>query len=91
MNIHRIVAAGAAVSLLATLGFAQRFSSRVHLASKDYRRSSKKVENRGVRLVKRQSKSPCVQGRSWGYNRNTIWVSRGCEADFEYAPRRRRG
>jgi hypothetical protein len=91
MNIHRVVAAGAAVSLIATLGFAQRFSARVHLKSTDYRRSSKRVVNRGVRLVRQQSKSACVQGRSWGYNRNTIWVSRGCEADFEYIPRRGRG
>ena len=26
--------------------------------------------------------SPCVQGSSWGWDRNGVWVDRGCRADF---------
>lgn len=36
----------------------------------------------GVRLVKQRSGSPCIQGQSWGFNKNAIWVDRGCRADF---------
>ena len=36
----------------------------------------------GVQLVRQLSKSACIQGRTWGYGRNGIWVSDGCRADF---------
>lgn len=36
-----------------------------------------------VRLVQQISQSPCVAGRTWGYQRNQIWVGNGCRADFE--------
>lgn len=37
---------------------------------------------RGVRLIKQRSGSPCVQGGTWGWNEKGIWVDRGCRADF---------
>lgn len=37
---------------------------------------------RGVRLIKQRSGSPCDQGRTWGWNEKGIWVDRGCRADF---------
>ncbi|MFT4179040.1 MAG: DUF3011 domain-containing protein [Thermomonas sp.] len=36
----------------------------------------------GVQLLRQLSKAPCIQGRSWGYGRNGIWVSQGCRAEF---------
>ena len=36
----------------------------------------------GVQLVRQLSKSSCVQGRSWGYDRYGVWVSDGCRAEF---------
>jgi DUF3011 family protein/ricin-type beta-trefoil lectin protein len=36
-----------------------------------------------VRLVNQRSESACVEGRTWDINRNSIWVDRGCHADFE--------
>jgi hypothetical protein len=39
--------------------------------------------DRGVRLVRQISGSPCEQGRTWGYDRRGIWVDRGCRAEFE--------
>ncbi|GAB2501851.1 hypothetical protein GCM10027084_15240 [Pseudoxanthomonas sangjuensis] len=36
----------------------------------------------GVQLVRQLSKSPCVRGRTWGYDRNGVWVSNGCRAEF---------
>ena len=43
--------------------------------------------SRGVRMVNQRSGSPCVQGQSWGYDRNGIWVDRGCRADFQLGGR----
>lgn len=36
----------------------------------------------GVQLVRQLSRAPCIQGRTWGYGRNGIWVSEGCRAEF---------
>lgn len=36
----------------------------------------------GVQLVRQLSNAACIQGRSWGYGRNGIWVSQGCRAEF---------
>lgn len=34
-------------------------------------------------LIEQISRAPCVQGRSWGYDRRRgLWVNRGCEARF---------
>lgn len=38
-----------------------------------------------VRLIRQQSMMPCHEGRTWGYGRNEIWVSRGCKGQFEVA------
>ena len=37
----------------------------------------------GVRLARQLSFSPCIEGRSWGYGRNGVWVSNGCRAEFQ--------
>ena len=37
-------------------------------------------------LDKRYSGSPCEYGRSWGYDRNEVWVDRGCRARFVLVP-----
>ncbi len=36
----------------------------------------------GVSLVRRISDSACVEGQTWGYDRNGIWVTQGCQAEF---------
>lgn len=37
---------------------------------------------RGARLERQISRSPCVEGRSWGWDRGGIWVSGGCRGEF---------
>jgi hypothetical protein len=37
----------------------------------------------GVRLTRQISGSPCRQGSTWGWDRNGIWVDRGCRAEFQ--------
>ncbi len=58
---------------------------RVTIESEGTRREYKRVDHDGyVRLSRRLSDAPCIQGRSWGYDRDGIWVSNGCRAVFEY-------
>lgn len=35
-----------------------------------------------VRIRRQISKTRCVEGRNWGWNRAGIWVNGGCEAEF---------
>lgn len=36
----------------------------------------------GITLVKQLSKTPCLQGRNWDYDRHGVWVSHRCRAEF---------
>lgn len=36
----------------------------------------------GVRIQRQISRTACIQGRTWGYNRAGVWVSGGCAAEF---------
>lgn len=60
----------------------------IRLKSQDKRYKSTRIDTRnGVRLIRQISDSPCIQGRSWGYDRDKVWVDRGCEAIFEVGGR----
>jgi Protein of unknown function (DUF3011) len=60
------------------------FQERVTCESNDNRRNTCRIDTRGgVRMARQKSDSPCVQGRTWGYNRDSIWVDRGCRAEFD--------
>src|SRR5579875_1612260 len=37
---------------------------------------------RGAQLVRQTSKAACVQGRTWGFDRGSIWVDKGCGGTF---------
>jgi hypothetical protein len=36
----------------------------------------------GVRVSRQLSRSPCVEGQTWGVRPGEIWVKAGCRADF---------
>lgn len=36
----------------------------------------------GVQLQRQVSSSPCVQNRTWGVERDGVWVNNGCRAEF---------
>jgi hypothetical protein len=38
---------------------------------------------RGARLVQQVSTNPCIQGRTWGFDRDAIWVNNGCRGIFD--------
>jgi hypothetical protein len=76
-RVVALVAASVLVPALASAG-------RVKVESKDMRRVYKRTSTRGgVRLVKQLSREACVQGVSWGFDRDGIWVDQGCRAEFE--------
>jgi hypothetical protein len=57
----------------------------VRCASGGYNYNMCQVDTgRGSRVwISRQiSKTPCVEGRTWGFNRAGVWVDGGCEAVF---------
>jgi hypothetical protein len=59
-------------------------AAEVRCSSNDGRNRLCSVDTRGgVRMVRQESRSPCIQGRSWGYDRRGIWVSNGCRARFQ--------
>ncbi|HEX4883375.1 MAG TPA: DUF3011 domain-containing protein [Casimicrobiaceae bacterium] len=39
----------------------------------------------GARLVEQRSGAQCVEGRTWGWERRGVWVTRGCAGVFEIA------
>lgn len=62
-----------------------RISRRVVRCESKGRTEACPVALRGapVRLLRQKSVLPCREGSSWGYSRNEIWVSRGCQGVFE--------
>jgi hypothetical protein len=59
-------------------------SSTVYCASDNMRRNFCGVgPSRSIRLVRKRSDAACDMNRTYGFDRNGIWVDRGCRADFE--------
>ncbi len=64
-------------------GITQQNGRQVTCASDDMKRHLCRVDtSRGVQMTNQRSGSPCIQGQTWGYDRQGIWVDRGCRADF---------
>ena len=62
---------------------------RLYCESRDFRRNYCPAGGTiaSARLVQQPSRSACVQGRTWGFDSNGIWVDRGCGGLFAYEPR----
>lgn len=76
-----VMAAAAVLGLAHRPAQAQR---TITCESEHGRREVCRVDTRGgVRLVDRLSDARCVEGRTWGYWRDGIWVSGGCRARFQ--------
>lgn len=64
-------------------GITAQNGRNVTCASDDGKRHLCRVDtSRGVQMTNQRSGSPCIQGQTWGYSRQGIWVDRGCRADF---------
>lgn len=40
-----------------------------------------------VRMLRQISRAPCIEGQSWGHERDGVWVGQGCRAEFEVSGR----
>jgi Protein of unknown function (DUF3011) len=60
-------------------------AERIRCSSRDYRYAFCGTRQRIVSawVVKRHSKRPCNEFRTWGWQRDGIWVDDGCDAEFE--------
>ena len=68
-----------------------RSAALFYCASDDMRRHGCSVDTHdGVFIVRQRSEADCIYGRTWGYDRQGVWVDRGCRADFEVIDRRDR-
>ena len=68
-------------------GYARGVDRAVRCESRDSRTAWCRMDTRGgVRLVRQLSDSACVRGRTWGVRGDSVWVSRGCRAQFAAAP-----
>lgn len=51
--------------------------------SKNHRRTDCRMDTRGgVRLVEQTSDTRCRQGSNWGFDRDSVWVDKGCAGRF---------
>jgi hypothetical protein len=67
-------------------------TTRLTCESRENRRNECPLpEHVDVRLVRVISTSPCLEGRSWGWDDRKIWVTGGCRGEFELKPARRPG
>jgi Protein of unknown function (DUF3011)/Ricin-type beta-trefoil lectin domain-like len=68
-----------------------RAAAIVYCPSDDMRRNVCSVNTLdGVFIIRQRSEADCVFNHTWGYDRDFIWVDRGCRADFEIVDRRER-
>jgi len=80
-----------ALSLLLALGWlapapaqAQYGGALVRCKSAEFRDNYCPANTRGgVVLVRQISRNPCYEGETWGYDRRGIWVTGGCDAEFQ--------
>ena len=62
---------------------AQGYGQTITCSSNDGKRNFCQANTRGgVQLTRQISGSACIQGQTWGWNNNQIWVDRGCRAEF---------
>ena len=68
------------ISLMSTPLFADQ---KIRCESHDHQYKMCRADTHGyVNLVKQHSRSDCIQGRTWDYDRRGIWVDNNCKADF---------
>lgn len=68
----------------ASSGTAAPKTQTISCASYDGRRNYCDVDTRGakVQLTRQLGTATCMEGATWGYDRNGVWVDRGCSGEF---------
>lgn len=64
-------------------GYGYGTGSTVRCESNDGRTNRCSLNGRGrVQLMRQLSRAACIQGRTWGSDAGSVWVSEGCRAEF---------
>lgn len=79
---------GLVFALLVVPAFAAAQQSITCEANNDNRKYCGSYNPDQVRLERQISGSPCVEGQTWGVDRQGLWVERGCRAVFSIGGRR---
>jgi hypothetical protein len=85
MTIKPVPFALMAAGLAAALPLASQAQGRLQCESRNYQYQfcSTGIGISGARLVQQTSQAGCVEGRTWGWDRRGVWVTRGCGGVFE--------
>ncbi|HWY43482.1 MAG TPA: DUF3011 domain-containing protein [Candidatus Sulfotelmatobacter sp.] len=82
--LFTIVFACAPRSVASTLPQYQSETQTITCSSDDMGRHTCEIDAPGgAQLIRQISGSPCILGRTWGYDAHGIWVDRGCRAEFQ--------
>ena len=57
----------------------------VYCASNDNRGARCQVPWRHAELSRQMSDAPCIEGQTWGSDRYSVWVKKGCRGQFREA------
>jgi hypothetical protein len=77
------IAVGAAAFAAPHVAHAQRGGDTVNCYSDNGRRSYCRVPWRDARLVRQDSRTDCIRGRTWDIDRGGLWVDDGCRGIFQ--------
>jgi len=78
-----ITLAGLALGTLCLTAPAAQASTTITCESNGGNYQNCPIDTRGgVSLSRQLSRQGCWEGDTWGYDRNRIWVARGCRAEF---------
>jgi hypothetical protein len=87
MGIPMRAAAALTVLALVVPAAPEAWAARgtIRCESRNYSRNFCRVDTENNVSLRRQlSNAPCQRNRTWGFDRNGIWVDRGCSADFDF-------
>ena len=86
----RVVCFGIAVVVCLIVSPSASAEQIIRCRSNDYQYNHCPTREHGpIRLTQQISKSACIEGRTWGYDRRGVWVDQGCDAKFRVVTRRR--
>lgn len=84
MTAHKLIAL---LILVVSAPLAIAHGEIVRCESNGGRRQCRIDGPASIRIERQLSRSACLEGETWGHTRDTIWVDRGCRADFDVRSR----
>jgi hypothetical protein len=83
LKIRTTIFSGIAILGVSLISTPLQADQNIRCESKHHQYNMCRVDTHGyVRLVKEHSRTACIKGRTWDYDRRGIWVDDNCKADF---------